>query len=149
MSGARKSPITPREADLAAPPRRLARRRQAQPQSRALRLDERDEALAQRHGLPPDFGDDDLAVAGADQPGDLAADAAREIDPAGLVPAPDQPVAPFALHDLRDACRRRPRQAVERVAVEMDDAFGKGETIAGAAEWIGAVERVEIGHAGW
>ena len=64
--------------------------------------------------------DADLARRGADQAGDLVADAAREIDPAGAVPAPDQALAPLAGGDLCQAGRGPARQRAERVAVEVD-----------------------------
>ncbi len=49
--------------------------------------------------------------AGADEPRDLVADAARQIDPAGVVPAADQAAAPFVGDQPLHAGRRWPSAA--------------------------------------
>ena len=80
-----------------------------------------------------------------DQPGDLVADAQRQIDPGMLRPAPDEIVAPLGLDDSGDPRCRRLGQGAERVAVEIDDPLRQREAIAEGGERIGAVERYGIG----
>ena len=89
----------------------------------------------------------DLARPGADQGRDPVADPAREVDPAGAVPAPDQALAPLAGNRLREPRRGPPRQRAERIAVEVDQALGQGELGAQRRERIGRVagERLVAG----
>ncbi len=84
--------------------------------------------------------DADLAGVGADEAGDLVADAPREVDPASAVPAADQALAPLALGDFGQARGGPTRQRAERIAVQVDDAFGEDELVAQRRERIGAVE---------
>ena len=57
-------------------------------------------------------------------------DALREVDPAGRVPAADQIAAPFLLDDFADARRHGLRHCAQRIAVEIDHAFGQMEPVA-------------------
>ena len=86
------------------------------------------------------IADAHLARPGADQRRDLVADAARQVDPAGAVPAADEALAPLALGDFGEARRGPARQGAERVAVEVDDALGQDELVAQRGERVGAVE---------
>ena len=81
----------------------------------------------------------DLSRRGADQGRDPGANAAREIDPAGAVPAADQAFAPFAGDRLLQPRRSPARQRAERIAVEVDQAFGQRELGAQRGERIGGV----------
>ena len=78
-------------------------------------------------------GDDHLAGAGADQPRDLVADARGSVDPAGRVPAPDQALAPFALHHRATRAAVAFGSAPERIAVEVDHALAAARTARAAA----------------
>ena len=97
------------------------------------------------------IGNEHLVVGGADQPRDLGADTGGRVDPPGLVPATDQPLAPLVRDDVGEAAGGGGGQRAERVAVEVDDAGGQREAIAEAAQRIGGVERprrIEIGRNG-
>ncbi len=72
-------------------------------------------------------GDHDLIVAGADQPSQLVAEAARQVEPVGGVPAPDQPHGPFLVQHLAGTGDGRLRLHAERVAVEVDHPFRQEE----------------------
>ena len=87
-----------------------------------------------------EIGDDHLVRARADQPGDLAADPLRRLDPA-FVPAPDQAFAPLPLDHVGERGRRGSRQRAERIAVEIDHALRQGEPVAEPAQRIGGVAR--------
>ena len=86
-------------------------------------------------------GDDDLAGRGPDQRRERVADAARRVDPAGVVPAADQPAPPFARHRVGESRGRRARQRAERIAVEVDEAVGQVEAGAQMRDRVGRVER--------
>ncbi len=70
------------------------------------------------------IGDGHLVRLRAHKLRDLAADAARRLDPA-FVPTADQPLAPLAFDDLLHALHRGLGQASQRVAVQVDE-FGIG-----------------------
>ena len=89
-------------------------------------------------------GAGDLSRRGAHEPRDLVAHAARQVDPPGVVPAPDQPLAPLAPDDVRHARGRRLRQGAERVAVEVDEPVGKDEPVAEGRERVGGVETLGV-----
>ena len=65
-----------------------------------------------------------FAVTGADHARDLVADALRQVDPAGGVPALHQVAAPLRDYCLLHARGRRLRQRAERISVEVDHACG-------------------------
>src|SRR5690606_34853982 len=66
------------------------------------------------------IGQDDLAFTGPDEPGDFVADASGGLEPA-LAPTADEPLAPFAPDDLVQQGDCRPRQAADRVTVQVDE----------------------------
>ena len=80
-----------------------------------------------------------LAGRGADQAADGVADLAREVNPAGAVPASDQAFAPFAGDRLLHPRRGAARQRAQRIAVEVDHAFGQRELVAQRGQRIGGV----------
>ena len=77
--------------------------------------------------------------AGADQAGDLVADAARRADPVAVVPAADQARAPFGGDDVLDALSGGARQRAERVAIEVHDVRRQVEAIAEGPQRIASV----------
>ena len=89
-------------------------------------------------------GDDQLVLARPDERGDLVADALRQVDPAGRVPAADQALAPFALEHLGDPRRGDARQHAERIAVEIDQPLGHDELVAQRGERIVVIELQEV-----
>ena len=89
-------------------------------------------------------GDDDVALAAADQPRDLAPGAERVVHPAVLVPARDEVPPPLPLDDLRHALRHPSRQRAERVAVEVDRAVRQREARAHVAQRVGRVHRLAV-----
>ncbi len=95
-------------------------------------------------------GDHQLAGPGADQARDLVADALRQIDPAGAVPAADQIAPPLVAQDLLHARRGGPGQRAERIAVQVDQARRQLELLAQRGQRIGGVERQRVvpGHLG-
>ena len=86
-----------------------------------------------------EFGDGDAALGSTDQVGDFRGDAVGQRNPAGVVPASDQALAPFFFDQVRDAARSGAGQRAEGVAVEVDDALGQDETIPEAGERVGLV----------
>ena len=74
-----------------------------------------------------------------------AGHAARELDPAVRVPAPDEVASPLALDDVAEPLRGPAGQRAERVAVEVDDALGQDELLAQGGEIVCGVERLGVG----
>ena len=71
---------------------------------------------------------------------------AREVDPAGVVPAPDEARAPLARTTAsRRALARPARQRAERVAVEVDDPLGQEERPRAGGERVDGVEGLGVG----
>lgn len=85
-------------------------------------------------------GHDRFAGCAADQRRELVAEAARQREPAGGVPAADQAFAPFGADHLLRAGGRCARLRAERIAVEIDHAVGQRELAAQRGERIVAVE---------
>ena len=83
------------------------------------------------------IGDQQLVRPRADDRRQLRGDPRRPVDPAVLVPAGDEVLAPLPLRRFASGGRRRLRQRTERIAVEIDDAFGS-ESLAREGEWVGA-----------
>ena len=75
-----------------------------------------------------------------DEPSDLGADARGRADPIGIVPAADEPLAPFAGDHLLQARDGGVRERTEGVAIEVGDALGEGEARAEGGERVGRVE---------
>lgn len=69
-------------------------------------------------------GADHLVRAGADQTGDLAADARWRIDPVARRPSPDEHASPLFLNDLLHALDGALRRWTEGVAVQVDEIVG-------------------------
>ena len=69
----------------------------------------------------------------------------REVDPAVLVPAPDEVLAPLALGDLAEAFHGPAGQGAERIAVEVDDPFRQDERLAQKSQVVPGVERLGVG----
>lgn len=89
-------------------------------------------------------GDDRFAGRAADQRRELVAEAARQREPAGRVPAADQAFAPFGADHLLRAGGRCARLRAERVAVEIDHAIGQRELVAQRGQRVVAVERERV-----
>ena len=90
-------------------------------------------------------GDGHLVGRGSDQGCDEPGHPAREVDPAVRVPAPDEVPSPLALDDLAEALHGPAGQGAERVAVEVDDAFGQDELLAQGGELVRGIERLGVG----
>jgi hypothetical protein len=90
-------------------------------------------------------GGDHLVRPGPDQPGDLAADAGRCVDPAGGVPALDEVGSPLGLQGLGHPRRRRLGQGAQGIAVEVDDPVRQVEGVAETGQRIGRVQALDIG----
>ena len=103
----------------------------AQPERRGEQLEQIDRGAV---------GDHHLAGVGADQGRDLVADAARRIDPAGVVPALDQAGAPVTFEHLGDPFRHGHRQGPERVAVEIDHVRRQAERPAEVGQRVVQIE---------
>ncbi len=84
-------------------------------------------------------GDDDFVFARTNQRGKLVAQAARQLKPAGLVPAADQAIAPFIGDDFLRAGERSFRAGAQRVAVEINRAVGQRKGVAQRGDRIGRV----------
>ena len=84
-------------------------------------------------------GDDDFVFARTNQRGKLVAQAARQLKPAGLVPAADQAIAPFVGDDFLRAGERSFRAGAQRVAVEINHAVGQRKGVAQRGDPIGRV----------
>jgi hypothetical protein len=59
------------------------------------------------------IGDDHLVAVRADQPRDFRPDRCGRVDPAGIVPAADQPLAPFVRYRIGNARRRAAGQGTQ------------------------------------
>ncbi len=82
------------------------------------------------------------------QPGNLVAQALRQLEPAGAVPGADQALAPFGRHRLGDAGGGGGRQHAQRVAVEVDHAFGQRELPAQVAQRVLRIEGAAVLQSG-
>jgi hypothetical protein len=91
------------------------------------------------------IGDDHLVRVRPDQARDLAAEALRQVDPAVLVPAGDQILAPLPTHHVVEHARGRFGQRPERIAVEIDQAVRQRETVPPGRQRIGGVQRLAGG----
>ena len=89
-------------------------------------------------------GDDRFAFAGTDQPSDFGPHTHLQIDPAMNVPAADQVPAPFLFDHFADAVGHGFGHRTQRIAVEIDRAFGQKEAIAERPQRIFAVKRFKI-----
>ena len=89
------------------------------------------------------IGHHQLTRTGAQQRGDLVADARRHRHPAGRIPAADQALAPLLADQLLHPRRGSARQQPQRVAVEVDQAAAlrQMELVAQRRERIGGVQR--------
>ena len=84
-------------------------------------------------------GDDDLALAGADQARQLVAQAGGQVEPAGRVPAADEARAPFLADHVGGARRRGPGQYAQRVAIQVDHAGWQVELVLDGCQRVEAV----------
>jgi hypothetical protein len=75
---------------------------------------------------------------------DLVAQALRQFKPAGAVPRADQALAPFGRHGFGDAGGGRVGQRAQRIAVEVDHAFGQRELFAQFAQRVLRVEGAAV-----
>ena len=89
-------------------------------------------------------GDDHLTRRGADQSADPVADPLRRAPPVGLVPRPDQPVAPLPLGDVGQGGGHGAGERAQRVAVEVHQVVREGEELPPVC--VGVLD-VEIGGA--
>ena len=87
----------------------------------------RDEDLEEVHRRR--VGDHRLPGGGADESPDPVTDPLRGAPPVGLVPRPDQPVAPLAFRHVGESRRDGAGQGAERVAVEVDQVVRHGEQL--------------------
>ena len=69
-----------------------------------------------------------------DQPRDAVAHLHRFVHPACFVPPPDQHLAPFGLHRMRHARGGSFGQGAQRIAIQIDHAFGQMEHGFGGGE---------------
>ena len=83
---------------------------------------------------------DNLLRLRPDQRRDPGADPGRPIDPSGRIPAADQVLPPLLAHHLFHPRRCRFRQAAQRVAIEVDHAFGHKEPLAKFGQRIACIE---------
>ena len=89
-----------------------------------------------------------LARARADQSGDFVAHRQRHGKPAGLVPTLDQVLAPFACDHIGHARGRGARHHAQRIAVQINGAFGQAELITQSAQRVLGVERLAVLQSG-
>jgi hypothetical protein len=81
-----------------------------------------------------------FARLGADQPADAIAHRVGEREPAGGVPAADQAFGPFLPRRLLEFGEHRLGGRAQRIAVEVDHAFGQDEALAHGAQRVGGIE---------
>ena len=75
-----------------------------------------------------------LAGSSPKQRSDAVTEPDRHVEPSSAVPAPDQVMSPFPFDRVVQDVGGGARHRAERIAVEIDDAFGEHEPIAEAAQ---------------
>ena len=82
-----------------------------------------------------------LTGSGPKQRSDAVTEPGRHVEPSSAVPAPDQVVSPLLFDRVVQDTGGGARHRAERIAVEIDDAFGEHEPVAEAAQRIGGIAR--------